>query len=95
MWHRVPKVVVQHPLAPPLEVLMTTATVSTFRTTADLGPVLVSELPAAPVVARTGLLARLRDELTARREHREFLRAVNGSTSCDEVGDLWAARRRD
>ena len=68
---------------------MTTATF-------DLGPVLVSDLPAAPATTTTrpGLWARLRDELALRRENREFLRAVNSSTSVDEVGDLWAARRR-
>ena len=71
-----------------LEVIMTTATF-------DLGPVLVSDLPAsAPTVARAGLWARVREELRLRRENREFLRAVNSSTSVDEVGDLWAARRR-
>ena len=77
---------------------MTTATVSpvTFRTTADLGPVLVSDLPAAPSDAapRTGLMARVREELAARREQRAFLRAVSSATSTDEAGDLWAARRR-
>lgn len=63
----------------------------------DLGPVLVSDLPAASTTTttpRAGLWARVREELVLRRENREFLRAVNSSSSPDEVGDLWAARRR-
>ena len=59
----------------------------------DLGPVLVSDLPpAAPL--RPSLASRLREELEARRELRQFERSL-ALASTSEAGDLLAIRRRD
>jgi hypothetical protein len=62
-------------------------------TVADLGPVLVSELP--PVGAQApGLMARVKDELAARRSMRSFERAVRNAGH-SEQHDLLALGRRD
>lgn len=65
----------------------------TARSTADLGPLLVSELPPA-LPARASLLARMMVDLSARREVRSFERAIR-DVGHNEYGDLLAARRRD
>jgi hypothetical protein len=68
---------------------------TTFRTTDAFGPLLVSELPPLSVVPapRTGLLARVQDELALRRQARTFARAL-GSAGPAEQGDLIALSRR-
>lgn len=59
----------------------------------DLGPVLVSDLPpAAPI--RPSLASRLREELEARRDARQFERTL-AMAGQSEAGDLLAIRRRD
>ena len=71
---------------------MTTTTFGTF----DMGPALVSDLPATrslPRATRTGLLARVREDLVARREDRQFERALRRADH-NEAGDLYAVRRR-
>lgn len=70
---------------------MTSITFGTART-AEQGVALVSELPAAGA-PRLSLLARLRSELTARREAREFDLAYR-SASWNERSDLAALARR-
>lgn len=91
MWHSVPKVV-EHD-----ELLGGDMTTATFSTPAfDLGPVLVSDLPAPRALqaeTRTGLLARVREDLSARREARQFERALR-SADHSEAHDLYALRRR-
>jgi hypothetical protein len=59
----------------------------------DLGPLLVSELPAVRASAAPTLAHRLRAELRARREARVFERAVRHAGH-DEYSDLLALRRR-
>jgi hypothetical protein len=73
---------------------MSTITFRGVDTLDTLGPVLVSELPASSAPARPTLLARLREELAARREVRSFERAVRFAGP-SEHGDLMALRRRD
>lgn len=70
---------------------MSTITVRT-ASFAELGPLLVSELPPAAAVSPS-LWSRLRARLTARREARAFERAIR-CASPNEHGDLLAARRR-
>jgi hypothetical protein len=74
------------------ESLMSSLTFGTLDRTADYGPVLVSELPAAPV--RPSLLDRLRGELALRRGTRAFQQTLRYASS-SERSDLLAALRRD
>lgn len=69
----------------------TSATFGTARS-AEQGVALVSELPAAGA-PRLSLLARLRSELTARRQAREFELAYRNA-GWNERGDLAALARR-
>jgi hypothetical protein len=59
---------------------------------ADLGPVLVSDLPPVAAVP-AGLLARLKDDLLARRQARTFERAIRNAGHA-ERHDLYALGRR-
>ena len=69
--------------------------ITTFRSADAFGPLLVSELPPLSDMSapRTGLLARVQDELALRRQTRDFARAL-GSAGHGEQGDLIALSRR-
>jgi hypothetical protein len=73
---------------------MSSITVRSVDTVDTLGPVLVSELPASSAPVRPTLLARLREELAARRESGAFERAIRRAGP-SEHGDLMALHRRD
>jgi hypothetical protein len=71
------------------------STTTTLRTTDSFGPILVSEMPPLSVVgpARSGLVARVREDLALRRQARRFDRAL-GNAGHNEQNDLLALSRR-